>query len=206
MVQECAHLYENGRKCRRIPKRGQPLCPAHRSPRRRRSPLEENEAFMEELFTFVERLKAMALDDLFYATGEMLANIHVLVDRRSSRRNRMDFSRATAAISVTADRIADIAIARRAHFAAAQTAAGQLTPAEAAPNQALPAQSIPIPQAESSPAAWPDPFTRQRIEQQLHYLENNPQLSPELLQAAIDNTISILDSYQATTSTMQSNT
>jgi hypothetical protein len=64
MVQECAHLYENGRKCRRIPKRGQPLCPAHRSPRRRRSPLEENEAFMEEIFAFAERLKAMALDDL----------------------------------------------------------------------------------------------------------------------------------------------
>jgi hypothetical protein len=159
MVQECAHLYENGRKCRRIPKRGQQLCPAHRSPRRRRSPLEENDAFMDEIFTFVTRLKAMPLDDLFYATGEMLANIHVLIDRRSSRRNRMDYCRATAAISVTADRIADVAIARRAQLARAQAAPDQLPSAEAVPKQALSTQPIPIRQPASSSATWPDPVT-----------------------------------------------
>ena len=39
MVQECVHLYEDGRKCRRIPKRGQKLCPAHRPHARRRRPV-----------------------------------------------------------------------------------------------------------------------------------------------------------------------
>jgi hypothetical protein len=201
MVQECAHLYENGRKCRRIPRRGDPLCPAHRSPRRRRSPLEENEAFMDEIFDFASRLKAMPLDDLFYATGQMLANIQVLIDRRSSRRNRMDFCRATAAISVTVDRLADIAIASRAQFAETQAIGGQLPPAAATSQPAHATHA----QARSSSTAWPDPFTRKRIEQQLHEFEMNPQLSPEQLQAAVDNVISILDSYEKTTSTLESN-
>jgi hypothetical protein len=201
MVQECAHLYENGRKCRRIPKRGQPLCPAHRSPRRRRSPLEENEAFMEEIFAFAGRLKAMAIDDLLYATGEMLANIHVLIDRRSSRRDRMDYCRATSAITVTADRIADIAIARRAHLARAQAAS------------ALPATTQPIPIRPPQPATSPvsskryppDPILMERVRVANETLSHAPD-SPQHLTAYFDELLSIIDASETTTSTLQSNT
>ena len=100
MVEECVHLFPDGRKCRRIPKRGQKLCPAHHPQRRRRTPLEENEAFLKEMFAFVDTLRAMDSADLLYATTGFLADIHALIDRCSSRSHRIAFSRASTAVGI----------------------------------------------------------------------------------------------------------
>jgi hypothetical protein len=54
---------------------------------------------------FLNRLKAMNLEDLLYATTGALADIHGLIDRRSSRRDRAAFMRATVATGEAADRI-----------------------------------------------------------------------------------------------------
>jgi hypothetical protein len=105
MVEECVHVNEKGHKCRRIPKRGQKLCPAHRARRRQRGALEENPAFFQEMDVFMNRLKAMNLEDLLYATTGALGDIHALIDRRSSRRDRAAYMRATVAVGEATDRI-----------------------------------------------------------------------------------------------------
>ena len=109
MVEECVHLFPDGRKCRRIPKRGKKLCPAHHPQRRRRTPLEENEAFLKEMFAFVDTLRAMDSADLLYATTGFLADIHALIDRCSSRSHRIAFSRASTAVGIAADRLVELA-------------------------------------------------------------------------------------------------
>ena len=54
---------------------------------------------------FVDRLHAMETAALLYETTGVLADVHFLIDRRSSRKDRITFSRATAAVSIAADRL-----------------------------------------------------------------------------------------------------
>jgi hypothetical protein len=185
MFEECAYLYDDGRKCRRIPKRGQKLCPAHRSRARRRLPLEENEAFRTQLSAFVDRLEAMPLQDLLYATTEVLADIHALVDRRSSRRDRIAFSRATAALGVSADRLEETLRSFR-------------NPQQ--PGPASPAQSS-TPTASTGPLS---PENRASFAEAAKALE--VPLSREQLGATLDRLLSILNSNAGTTSTLNANT
>ncbi len=107
MFEECVHLFPDGRKCRRIPKRGQNLCPAHR-PQLRRTRLEENDAFQRDMASFLPGLNALPLPQLLNQTIGLLAQIRLLIDRHASRRDRLAFARATAAIGVAGDRIAEI--------------------------------------------------------------------------------------------------
>jgi hypothetical protein len=193
MVQECAHLYENGRNCRRIPKRGDRLCPAHHSGSRR---LEEDEAFRRHMFRYVNYIKVMPLADLLYTTGAMLADIHSLIDRRSTRGDRLAYRRALAsvAVAVAADRLRQMDLDHRQHPEPAQPTPTQLTHAQ--PTPIRPPQAAPFPNRLS-----------QQQEQQLQYvLDHTPQqLAPDHLEGWIDNLLSILDSNSGTTSTSDSN-
>ena len=88
MVEECTHICANGRKCRRIPKRGQALCPAHRPSRRQRRPLEEDSAFNQQMSSWVDRLQAMELATFLSQTQAALSDLQPIIDRRLSRRDR----------------------------------------------------------------------------------------------------------------------
>lgn len=108
MFEECVHILADGRKCRRIPKRGQKLCPAHSAPPRRRTPLEENDAFQRDMASFLDHLNPLPLPELLNQTVGLLAEIHLLIDRHASRRDRLAFARATAAVGIAGDRIEEV--------------------------------------------------------------------------------------------------
>jgi hypothetical protein len=184
MVEECVHVNEKGHKCRRIPKRGQKLCPAHRA-KRRRGILEEDTAFLEGLDIFTGQLRAMNLENLLYATNGALADIHGLIDRRSSRRDRAAYMRATIAVGEAQDRIfLELAGYRAdARTTTSRTAGCEAispgTPPEPRKLFALPPTGLPA---------------------------GTPQLSPEELQAACAQLLSILDPNGTISSTLNSDT
>jgi hypothetical protein len=201
MVEECVHVNEKGHKCRRIPKRGQKLCPAHRARRRQRGALEENPAFFQEMDVFMNRLKAMNLEDLLYATTGALGDIHALIDRRSSRRDRAAYMRATVAVGEATDRIF---LTLSGYRAEQEQRSGTTRPGTVSPGTTTsgttksgtikPATAIPAPLAKLfalPPSALPSAM---------------PQLSPEELQAACTQLLSILDPNGTTASILNSNT
>jgi hypothetical protein len=140
MVQECAHTFPDGRKCRRIPKRGQPLCPAHQS-RPRRAFLEENEAFHREIDVFIHRLDAMPLPELLDETAGLLAGIQRLVDRRSSRRDRLAFVRTNTAVCAAGERLEE-ALRATPRYASPLSAPPTQPPSTPPPHQPLTPQSL----------------------------------------------------------------
>ncbi|MGB6159341.1 MAG: hypothetical protein WA891_05350 [Acidobacteriaceae bacterium] len=140
MVDECTYMYANGRKCRRIPKRGQSLCPAHRPSRRPRGFLEENDAFNQQMSAWVEQLRAMELTTFLSQTQAALCDLQPLIDRRLSRRDRAAYSRATIAVTVAIDRLDEAEVALRAPSPAASRTASPghpLTPHTAAAVEAV---------------------------------------------------------------------
>lgn len=112
MVNECAYLYETGRRCRRLPRRGESLCRAHKSPRPQ--PGEEDAAFQSLMALWIERLHQIPLDHLLEALQSSLEGIHEIIQSKSSRRHRMDFGRALIAVCVANERLSDAIAARTA--------------------------------------------------------------------------------------------
>jgi len=102
MVQECIHVYENGHKCGRIPRRGERLCAAHQAPRARH---DAEESFNREMFAWVDRLDAMHPADLLDTLQGCLSAIQPLIERKSSRASRVAFTRATVAVTTVIDRL-----------------------------------------------------------------------------------------------------
>jgi hypothetical protein len=113
MVEECNHICATGQKCRRIPKRGQALCPAHRPARRRRRFLEEDAAFDQQMSSWVDRLRAMELATFLSQTQAALCGLQPIIDRRLSRRDRAVYTRATIAVTVAIDRLVEIELGPR---------------------------------------------------------------------------------------------
>lgn len=103
MVHECEHFYETGRKCRRITKRGEALCPGHR-PNPRRS-LHDEPAFMREVAVLAEHLRAAGDDDLFLALQDALAAILPAIERKASRAGYLPFARASVVVCIAVERI-----------------------------------------------------------------------------------------------------
>jgi hypothetical protein len=161
MVEECVHILPSGRKCRRIPKRGQKFCSSHRPGRRRRPPLHEDHAFRQQMFAFVERLQTLSLPDLLYETTGLLTDIHLLIDRRCSRPHRLAFSRACAAAGLAADGLFALSRAR-----------SQAPPAQP-PSHATsrPETSSPAPSRSKPPAPPPPPAAKPNIMARLHHAE-----------------------------------
>ncbi len=134
MVEECTHICASGRKCRRIPKRGQALCLAHRPSRRRRRSLEEDPAFDQQMSSWVERLRAMELATFLSQTQAALGDLQPLIDRRLSRRDRAAYTRAAIAVTVAIDRLDEIELGPRTPAPSPSLAAspGRLLPPRAA--------------------------------------------------------------------------
>lgn len=103
MVHECEHFYETGRKCHRITKRGEALCPGHR-PNPHRS-VHDEPAFMREVAVLAEHLRAAGDEDLFCALQDALAAIQPTLERRISRANYLPFARASVVVCIAVERI-----------------------------------------------------------------------------------------------------
>lgn len=105
MVEQCVHILADGHTCRRIPKQGQKLCPAHSRQPRRRAPLGEDDAFQREIASFLDGFERLPLPELLNHTVGLLAEIRLLMDRYASRRSRLAFQRAAAAVGIAGDRL-----------------------------------------------------------------------------------------------------
>jgi hypothetical protein len=106
MVHECQHIYETGRKCRRIPKRGEDLCPGHR-PHAKRSFHDEPD-FVHRLTGFVEQLRSLSLTETLGILQDALSDIQPTVERKSSRATYEPFARAAAAVGIALEQFAEL--------------------------------------------------------------------------------------------------
>ncbi len=121
MVNDCAYIYEEtGRRCRRIPRRGESLCLAHTS--LRPQPGDEDAAFNRLMSAWAERLHNIPLDHLLEALQTSLEGIHEIIQSKSSRRHRMAFGRAVIAVGIANERLVDALAAPRA---GAENSSGQ---------------------------------------------------------------------------------
>jgi hypothetical protein len=102
MVAECTYIYESGHKCRRIPRRGQPLCPGHSLDAHR---LDAEAATERQLTLYIRHLTSLALKDLLPTTLDALTQIQPIIDSKSSRFHRAAFDRARHALALSIDRL-----------------------------------------------------------------------------------------------------
>jgi hypothetical protein len=100
MIGTCTYVYPTGRPCRRIPKRGETLCPSHQT--RRRSATSD-ELFERQMTAWVDHLQAMSLEQLLAATQESLNGIAALLERKACRAHRAIFTRAAIAAAMAAE-------------------------------------------------------------------------------------------------------
>jgi hypothetical protein len=175
MVEECTHIYANGRKCRRIPKRDQSLCPAHRPSRRRRSFHQEDPDFDQQMTSWVERLRAAELEIVLSQTQAALSDLQPIINRRLSRRDRAAYTRATIAVTVAIDRLDEAELGVRA------------------------------PAPATSPATRPGRPLPPRAAATVEAARTTPQLSPEQLDALCDQMLSVLEPNASTSSTLHAN-
>lgn len=107
MVHECQHIYETGRKCRRIPKRGEDLCPGHRPNHRpdRRCSAHDDPAFSRQLEAFAAQLQTIDSCGLLSCLQDALTDIQPIVERKSSRATYAPFARASIVIAIALDRL-----------------------------------------------------------------------------------------------------
>jgi hypothetical protein len=103
MIHECEHFYETGRKCRRITKRGQALCPGHQ-PNPRRS-VHDEPAFARQIEGFVEQLRAIDDVSLLCSLQDALNIIQPLIEQKTTRANYVRFARASVVVGVTVERL-----------------------------------------------------------------------------------------------------
>jgi hypothetical protein len=106
MVHECQHVYETGRKCRRIPKRGETLCPGHR-PHPTRSHHDQPD-FASRLLSYAQQLRGLGLEALFGTLQDSLACIQPIVESKSSRATYEPFARAYVAVSVVMEQLENL--------------------------------------------------------------------------------------------------
>jgi hypothetical protein len=106
MVHECQHIYETGRKCRRIPKRGEDLCPGHR-PHGKPS-FHDQPDFVHRLTGFVEQLRSLSLPETLAILQDALSDIQPIIERKSSRATYEPFARASAAVGIALEQFADL--------------------------------------------------------------------------------------------------
>jgi hypothetical protein len=103
MVHECAYLYPDGRRCRRIPKRGETLCRDHK--RARRQPQTEDAAFTRQMEVYADRLMTLPLSRLAAEAQFALAAMQPILSSRFARTYRLLFSRAEIAVAALAEEL-----------------------------------------------------------------------------------------------------
>lgn len=102
MVHECEYIYETGRKCRRIPRRGESLCPGHR-PHAKRSVHDEPD-FQRQIAAFIAQLRAADTLSLVCSLQDALTAIQPIIERKSSRATYVPFARATVVVAIAIER------------------------------------------------------------------------------------------------------
>lgn len=113
MLPECAHTYPDGRRCRRIPKSGETLCPGHH-PRRRLHRDEHDPDFLSEMHAWIDYLRVKPLEPLLVLLQESLAAIQPLIERKAYRAHRAAYTRASIAVTHSIDRLEEEMAAYRA--------------------------------------------------------------------------------------------
>jgi hypothetical protein len=103
MVHECEHFYETGRKCRRITKRGEALCPGHQ-PNLRRS-VHDEPAFARQIDGFVQQLRAIDDTTLLCCLQDALNIIQPIIESKTTRANYVRFARASVVVGITVERL-----------------------------------------------------------------------------------------------------
>ncbi|HEX4065352.1 MAG TPA: hypothetical protein VHZ09_04955 [Acidobacteriaceae bacterium] len=99
MIDTCAHVYPDGRLCRRIPKRGESLCPGHR----RRSAESGDEVLERQMEAWSDHLHALPIEQIFATAVESLNVIGPVIERRFPRKHRTAFIRAAISVAVAAE-------------------------------------------------------------------------------------------------------
>jgi hypothetical protein len=107
MVHECQYIYETGRKCRRIPKRGETLCAGHRPDAVRRRSLHEQPDFTRQLSALAEQLSALDLTTLLGILLDSFAAISNILERDATRPAYTAFARANIALSIAIRRLSE---------------------------------------------------------------------------------------------------
>jgi len=102
MLAECAFLYPDGRKCRRLPRRGERLCRDHRSLTSAR-PKDDEETFDREMTQATLEIIAMPLDQMLDHLQQSLIEIDWLIESRASTAERYAYTRATIAVTAAID-------------------------------------------------------------------------------------------------------
>lgn len=102
MVHECEYIYDTGRKCRRIPKRGESLCPGHR-PHTKRSVHDEPE-FRRQIAAFIDQLRAADTYSLVCCLQDAMRTIQPIIERKSSRATYVPFARAAVVVAIAIER------------------------------------------------------------------------------------------------------
>lgn len=102
MIHECEYIYETGRKCRRIPKRGESLCPGHR-PHGKRSVHDEPD-FQRQIAAFIDQLRAADTLSLVCCLQDALRAIQPTIERKSSRAAYVPFARAVVVVAIAIER------------------------------------------------------------------------------------------------------
>ena len=177
MLTECIHLYDDARKCRRIPKRGDKYCAAHRAnPSLPRNPGDEDAAFIRQIEAFVAHLHTLPLEDLLDTAAVSLSNLFPAIHTRLSRRTRLLFTRASVAASLASERMIELKrdLAR---------------PPRQVPSSRLPARPSQLP----APGAPPDIPNRAEIARLLERCRNSPSPSPDELEEILREARSLLE-------------
>lgn len=103
MLHECEYIYETGRKCRRIPKRGESLCPGHR-PDRKRS-VHDDPEFVRQIGAFIDQLRAADTLSLICCLQDAMRSIQPIIERKSSRATYIPFARAAVVVAIAIERL-----------------------------------------------------------------------------------------------------
>jgi len=104
MLAECAFLYPDGRNCRRIPRRGETLCPDHRRQAavRVRTRTEE-QAFHLEQDKAADEIIRLPLDQMLDHAQECLTALESWIEANAPTVERTRFMRVGTAIAAAMD-------------------------------------------------------------------------------------------------------
>lgn len=202
MLTECSHIYDDAHKCRRIPRRGDRFCPAHRAnPSAPRRAGAEDAAFDRGMETYVLYLQALPPDELLDDAAVALSTLFPAIHTRLSRRNRVLFSRASVAAALASEAVA--------HFKLAQATRHIDHPPVPASRPPAPGSQLrtprPMPPDPGSlrlaPNSQPQApisklkgATRAEFERLLGICRSNPSMSPDELDDIIHEAQSLLES------------
>ena len=116
MPSQCAFVYGDSRSCGRIPRRGEPFCPAHRAGSTSTEP-----GLEQRMATFAKLCQTSPLPEVIDLLDRLLASLKPLLIRRASVAFRLPYRRAVIAAAVARNRSFQQEAAARQQEAAARS-------------------------------------------------------------------------------------